>query len=177
MVNDGGFHHSNWLAVPETKFVGPDGFFDCNDRHYTELDGAASGAVLFAQSTQSRREVQQLPPGVVVKIPPRHKIIAGTHLLNLGSTDLDSELRMALEIVHPRTVEVVVAPFRLSYVDLHIPAGQRSRHTGTCNFAADYEGAVGVPLDINIRSRSASRRRRPAALRSRRRSRPRARAA
>ena len=150
LVNDGGYHHSNWLAVPDTKFAGPDGFFDCEERFFTELDAAVSGTVLFAQSTQSREEVQQLPPGVVVKIPPRHKIIAGVHLLNLGSTDLDSELRMALEIVHPRTVEVVVAPFRLNYVDLHIPAGQRSRHTSTCNFAADYEGAVGVPLDIKL---------------------------
>ncbi|HEY0138755.1 MAG TPA: hypothetical protein VGB85_31940, partial [Nannocystis sp.] len=68
LVNDGGFHHSNWLAVPEERFAGPDGFFDCEERHYTELDGAVSGTVLFAQSTQSRREVQQLPPGVVVKI-------------------------------------------------------------------------------------------------------------
>jgi len=150
MVNDGGFHHSNWLAVPETKFAGPDGFFDCAERNFTELDGAVSGTVLFAQSTQSRSEVQQLPPGVVVKIPPRHKIIAGVHLLNLGSTDLDSELRMALDIVHPRTVEVVVAPFRLSYVDLHIPAGQRSRHTSTCTFNTDYESAVGSPLDIKL---------------------------
>ena len=150
MVNDGGFHHSNWLAVPETNFVGEDGFFDCDDRNYTELNAAIAGTVLFAQSTQSRSEAQQLPPGVVVKIPPRHKIIAGVHLLNLGSTELKSELRMALELVHPRTVEVVVAPFRFSYYDLHIPAGQRTRHTGTCTFDDDYYNALGVPLDLEL---------------------------
>ncbi len=150
LVNDGGYHHSNWLAVPEDKFPGEDGFFDCDERGYTELDGAISGTVLFAQSTQSRSEVQQLPPGVVVKIPPRHKVMAGVHLLNLGSTDLDSELRMALEIVHPRTVEVVVAPFRLTYRDLHIPAGKRSRFSSTCTFDKAYESAVGVPLDLKL---------------------------
>jgi hypothetical protein len=106
--------------------------------------------VVFAQSTQSRDEVQQLPPGVVVKIPPKHKIIAGVHLLNLGSTDLDSELRMALEIVHPRTVEVVVAPFRFSYFDLHIPAKKSTRHQATCDFGADYVNAVGGELDLKL---------------------------
>ena len=150
LVNDGGFHHSNWMAVPETKFAGPDGFFDCNERGFTELDAAVSGTVLFAQSTQSRSEVQQLPPGVVVKIPPHHKIIAGVHLLNLGSTELKSELRMALELIPPRTVDVVVAPFRLSYVDLHIPPHRRSRHTGHCTFDTAYYDAVGVPLDIKL---------------------------
>ncbi len=150
MVNDGGFHHSNWLAVPEDKFPGADGFFDCESRNYTELDAAVSGTVLFAQSTQSRSEVQQLPPGVVVKLPPRHKIIAGVHLLNLGSTDLDSELRMAIDLVHPRTVEVVVAPFRFSYFDLHLPANTRTRHGSTCTFDADYYDAVGSPLDIKL---------------------------
>lgn len=150
MVNDGGFHHSNWLAVPEDKFPGADGFFDCEARGFTELDAAVSGTVLFAQSTQSRSEVQQLPPGVVVKIPPRHKIVAGVHLLNLGSTDLDSELRMALELVHPRTVEVVVAPFRFSYYDLNIPAGQRSGFSSACSFNADYANAVGGALDIKL---------------------------
>jgi hypothetical protein len=88
---------------------------------------------------------------VVVKIPPRHKVIAGVHLLNLGSTDLDSELRMALEIVHPRTVEVVVAPFRLTYRDLHIPAGKRSRFSGTCTFdKASTRRKAGVPLDLKL---------------------------
>ncbi|MBA3547149.1 MAG: hypothetical protein H0T76_11745 [Nannocystis sp.] len=150
MVNDGGFHHSNWLAVPEDKFPGADGFFDCGERGFTELDAAVSGTVLFAQSTQSRSEAQVLPPGVVVKIPPRHKIVAGVHLLNLGSTDLDSELRMALELVHPRTVEVVVAPFRFSYFDLNIPANQRSGFTSSCSFDADYANAVGGVLDIKL---------------------------
>jgi hypothetical protein len=62
LVNDGGYHHSNWLAVPEDKFPGEDGYFDCDERGYTELDGRVSGTVLFAQSTQSRSETQHLRP-------------------------------------------------------------------------------------------------------------------
>ena len=40
-------------------------------------------------------------------------------------------------------VEVVVAPFRFSYFDLHIPAKQRTRHQASCEFADEYVAAVG----------------------------------
>lgn len=150
LVNDGAYHHSNWLAVPEDKFPGPDGFFACAERGYTELEAAVSGTVIFAQSTQSREEVQELPPGVAVKIPPRYKVIAGVHLLNLASVAIETELRMALGIIHPRDVEVIVAPFRLTYSDLKIPAKRRSRFTGACELAGPYVDAVGGPFDLRL---------------------------
>jgi hypothetical protein len=150
LVNDGGYHHSNWLTVPEDKFPGPDGFFRCSDRGYTELEAAISGTVVFAQSTQSRSEVQQLPPGVVIKIPPRHKIIAGVHLLNLANVSVETELRMALDLIHPRDVEVLVAPFRMTYYDLAIPAQRRSRFTGACRLAGPYVDAVGGEFDLKL---------------------------
>lgn len=87
LANDGGFHHSNWFVVPEEQFPGDDGFFDCSSRAFTELEAAVSGTVLTAQSTQSRYERMELPPGVVIKAPPHHKIIAGGHLLNLADAD------------------------------------------------------------------------------------------
>ncbi len=150
LSNDGGYHHSNWLVVPETSYPGDDGYFNCNDRGYTELLAAVAGTVLFAQSTQSRYETQELPPGVVVKIPPHHKLIAGVHLLNLSTAATESELRMGLEIVHPRAVETIVAPFRLGYNDLAIPALSESRFTGECDLATQYQAKSGVPLDIKL---------------------------
>ncbi|HEY8376712.1 MAG TPA: hypothetical protein VIK91_09500, partial [Nannocystis sp.] len=54
LVNDGGFHHSNWFAVPEEVFAGEDGYWWCGERDYNELTAAIEGTVLFAQSTQSR---------------------------------------------------------------------------------------------------------------------------
>ena len=59
LSNDGGYHHSNWLVVPEDSFAGDDGFFDCEDRGFSQLLAAVSGTVLFAQSTQSRYEAQE----------------------------------------------------------------------------------------------------------------------
>ena len=150
LVNDGGFHHSNWFAVPEEVFAGEDGYFNCEDRNYVELTAAIEGTVLFAQSTQSREELMTLPAGAVIKIPPRHKVIARTHVLNIGSAELNSELRMALQIVHPRQVEAVLAPMHLDYHDLAIPAGKRSRFTGNCSFSAAYEKATKTPLDVKL---------------------------
>lgn len=150
MSNQGGYHHSNWFVVPEDLYEGEDGFFPCSDRGFTELDAALQGTVLTAQSTQSRYERMELPEGVVIKAPPRHKIIAGGHLLNLANADYETELRMALEIIHPRDVRVVAAPFRLTYFDLDIPAFTEARFTSDCDLKTVYENASGGPIDLKL---------------------------
>jgi hypothetical protein len=147
LVNQGGFHHSNWFTVPEDYNPGPDGIRDCS---FHELEAAVEGTVLFAQSTQSRFDEQRLPEGVVVKIPPHHKLMAGGHLLNLADAPYPTELRMTLEIIHPRDVQTIVAPFRLSYRDLDMPALTESRFTGDCDFASFYEREAGRPLDLRL---------------------------
>lgn len=149
-INNGGFHHTNWFVIPETQYPGDDGFFDCDERGFNELASAVAGTVLFAQSTQSRVDGLQLPPGVVVKIPPRHKIVAGGHLLNLSSQAFTTEARMTLELIHPKEVEVVTAPFRLSYVDLDIPPLVQSRFGSDCDLNAAYMEQLGEPLDLKI---------------------------
>ncbi|MEM9453131.1 MAG: hypothetical protein AAGF11_03070 [Myxococcota bacterium] len=155
MVNDGGFHHSNWFIVPEGVYVGEggqdeDGFFVCSERGFSELNAAFNGTVLAAQSTQSRYERMELPEGVVVKVPPHYKIIAGAHLLNLAEAELDTELRVSLDIVHPRDVDVVAVPFRLSYYDLAIPPFTEVRYSAACNFSNAYESAADEPLDLKL---------------------------
>jgi len=144
LTNHGGFHHSNWFVVPDSYAEGPDGFFKCSDRGFTEIEAALTGTVLTAQSTQSRFETMQLPDGVVVKAPPNHKIIAGGHLLNLANDEYETELKMELEIIHPREVEVVTAPFRLTYVDLDIPAFSEARFYGECSMDSLYKAQSGT---------------------------------
>src|SRR5262245_44274512 len=78
--NGGSYHHSNWFVVPETQYAGPDGFFKCRDRGFDELGAAVAGTVIFAQSTQSQVEEQRFAEGAVIKIPPRHKVVADVHL-------------------------------------------------------------------------------------------------
>ena len=150
LANDGGFHHSNWFVVPEDSFPSPDGFFNCKDSNFAEISAAIEGTVIFAQSTQSLPETQRLPPGVVVKIPPRHKIVGSAHVLNLSSDPLNSGLRMALEIIHPKDVKDITAPFRLTYYDLHVDPKSEQRFGSDCDFAKAFETGGGAPLDLKI---------------------------
>lgn len=149
MSNDGYYHHSNWLVVPETAFPGEDGFFDCDDRGYSEVNAAVQGTVLFAQSTQAREEVQDLPDGVVVKIPPFHKVIAGAHLLNISPNEVTTGLRMKLDLVHPSDVETIVTGFRLSYYDLAIQPDGETRVTSECDLQQAFAD-FGEPFDMKL---------------------------
>jgi hypothetical protein len=151
LANLGYFHHSNWFVVPDGLFVGDDGFFKCSDRGFNEIIAAAAGNVLYAQSTQSFVEVQQTGAGAVIKIPAHHKIIGATHLLNVGPAEVHTELYMTLDVIHPKHVDVVLTPFRLSYIDLDIPAQSESRFTGVCSSFGDrYQDATGHPIDMKL---------------------------
>ena len=149
--NFGYFHHSNWFVVPEELYDGPDGFFRCSDRGFSELEAATAGTVLFAQSTQSFVEVQRTGDGAVIKIPPRHKVVAGTHLLNVGPAPVQTQLFASLEIIHPAEVDIVLTPFRLSYLDLNIPPLSQSRFTAVGDdFGERISASTGQPIDIKL---------------------------
>lgn len=148
--NDGGWHHSNWYAVDENRFSGPDGIHDCSDRRFNEREGAIYGAVVFAQSTQAYVERQEFEDGVVIKIPPRSKIIGGVHLLNVSTSELETGARMGLELVHPKDVEQVAVPWRLDNSALVIPSESEVRFESTCSLAAQYEQKTGEPFEPKI---------------------------
>lgn len=150
LANEGSWHHSNWFVVPETMYPGEDGYWKCSDRDFEEIKSATSGTVIFAQSTQSLYETMDLNPGAVVKIPPRHKIVGGLHALNLAPRELETELRMSIEIIHPKDVETVLTPIRLSYLDLTIPPLAESHFSSSCDMNARYEQATGHPLDVKL---------------------------
>ncbi len=142
-ANRGGWHHSNWYAVDEEQFTGPDGIQDCDELGFSEREGAVFGAVVFAQSTQAYVERQALTDGVVIKIPPRSKIIGGAHLLNVSSTPLTTTARMGLELLHPRDVKQVAVPWRLDNSDLRIPGESEVRFDTTCSLKPRYEQKTG----------------------------------
>jgi hypothetical protein len=139
MTNEGGFHHSNWYIVPERYAPGADGFFDCQERGWSQQTAAIQGTVLFAQSTQARTERQAFPEGVVTKIPPHHKIISDVHFLNASPDELNTQLRLELELLHPGEVDTIATPFQMIYLPLDIPAESESRFTAECDIATQYE--------------------------------------
>ncbi|HWB77411.1 MAG TPA: hypothetical protein VG755_20735 [Nannocystaceae bacterium] len=151
MANLGAFHHSNWFVIPEDEFAGEDGYWTCADRGFDEIAASTNGAtVLFAQSTQSYTEAQELSPGAVVKIPPRHKVIATLHTLNASPDPSESELWLSLYPIHPSEVTAVVTALSMQYHDLHIPPQQESRFTADCDLSAAYWLVNQEPLAMRL---------------------------
>ena len=150
LANEGSFHHSNWIVVPEDQYPGEDGYWRCSDRGFEEVSAAQKGTVLFAQSTQSYHEEQRLAEGAVIKIPPRHKIVGLLHTLNTAPRDAASGLWLSLELQHPRAVASVVTPMTMQYRALDIPGEQESRFTGVCDLGTAH-GLVSLqPLDLRV---------------------------
>ncbi len=150
LANEGSFHHSNWIVVPEDQYPGPDGYWNCSARGFEEVSAAQKGTVLFAQSTQSYSEEQRLAPGAVIKIPPRHKIVGLLHTLNLAPRDAKSGLWLSLDLLHPRDVTTVVTPMTLQYTALDIPGKQESRFTGVCDLATAHTLVSLKPLALRL---------------------------
>jgi hypothetical protein len=145
-----GFHHSNWTYVPEHVFAGPDGAFDCYERGYSEAIAAVFGGVLFAQSTQTPHEVQAFPPGVVVKLPPKTKIIAQIHLLN--TSDAALKLRPSIKLTTIPEPEVVKQLAGISFQNQSIilPPNRPSRFTVECDLASRHRDLLGTDPDFHI---------------------------
>jgi hypothetical protein len=133
-----GFHHSNWLFVPESVFFGDDGTFQCSDRNYNEEVAATFGGVLFAQSTQSSHEVQAFPPGVAVKIPPHSKLVAGVHLLNPSDVTLHLTPTITLTEIAASQVRTLLSGISFEDHALGLPSHQSSRFTTECDLAPLY---------------------------------------
>lgn len=138
---DGGYHHSNWLFVPDELFPGPDGAWDCDERGYTELEAALSGGVLYAQATQDSDDVQRFPDGAAVLLPAGTRIIGGTHQFNTTPDPITTSIRMEIHTIPERDVAVRLNPFRLSYRDLAIPPRSKSSFTAECDFSGTRGGA------------------------------------
>lgn len=149
LETNGGYHHSNWLFAPDDQYDGPDGAWNCDDRGYSELTAAIQGGVLFAQSTQAKRQVQKFPDGVAVRLPPHARIIGGTHLLNVTEDPFDTTLSISIYTLPEADVKVPLAPFRLSYYDLTIPARATSEFGGECDLAGAIEDGPGT-LDMDL---------------------------
>jgi hypothetical protein len=145
-----GFHHSNWFYVPEFVFDGPDGTFSCNERDFDPAIAAFKGGVLFAQSTQSPHEIQAFPPGVVVKIPAKQKIVAQLHLLN--ATDDALTIHPSFEMGLTAEADVATQLAGISFEDqaLGLPPAMRSKFSVECDLDPTSEQIFHRAPDFHI---------------------------
>lgn len=150
MTADVGFHHSNWLFVPDNVYTGPDGVWECRERNFDTAFAAIAGGVLFAQSTQSQSDLQEFAPGAAVAIPPRSRVVANLHLLNATGDPLAAALSLDVHSIPERDVSVRLAPIYLQYLPLTIGPMQSSRFSTTCNFTEQFEREFDRSLEMKI---------------------------
>lgn len=143
-------HHSNWLFVPDDKFPGPDGVWNCKDRGYDQLSAALAGGVLYAQSTQATHEVQKFPDGAAVRIPPYARIISDVHILNASSQPVTGRASLVLYTLDKADVKTKLAPFHLTFETLDIPPHAQSRFTAECELDSSFQAAFNHPLDLKL---------------------------
>jgi len=142
-----GFHHSNWFWVPENAFPGADGTWKCNDRGYDETVAGLQGGVLFAQSTQAQHEIQQFPGGAATVVPPHSKILAGTHLLNAGDTDVMLTLKLTITPIAQADVTTQLTPTSFTNEAIAIPPHRQSRFTVVCDLDTANRNVTGKSAD------------------------------
>ncbi len=145
-----GFHHSNWFYVPESTFRGDDGAFNCDDRDFSEPTAAIFGGVVFAQSTQSERERQQFPTGVIVRVPARSKLVSQIHLLNSGETALHLSPKITLQPIAEGDVTTSLAAISFQNRALALPPNMQSRFTVECDLSPAHEGMLERAPDFKI---------------------------
>jgi len=151
MDNDGFYHHSNWFHVPESFHDWPSGpWLDCYDEGFHEIDAALAGGVVYAQSTQVKRELQKFVPGAAVRIPPRSRVITVTHLLNYTPSPQTTGLRITLHTLPRAEVTRPLTPAQVVYSDLQIPPQATSYFGATCDLAKAYTNLVAGPMTMKL---------------------------
>ena len=131
-----GWHHSNWMFVPDTLFPGPDGTFRCRERGFDELQAAlGGGGVFFAQSTQATHEEQRFGPGVAYLIPAHARIVGTVHVFNLTGAPLSSALTFHVEGIESSAVETLLHPLALDDRGLDLAPHSTTEATMDCDLA------------------------------------------
>jgi hypothetical protein len=150
LTTGAGFHHSNWFFVPENVFPGEDGTYTCNDRNFDQAVAAIYGGVLFAQSTQAPHEVQAFPPGVVIKIPPRSKIVTQIHLLNATEGPLTIKPNLKIKPILESDVTTTLAGISFENQALALPPNMPSKFSVECDLSERHQALLHRDPDFKI---------------------------
>lgn len=145
-----GLHHSNWYFVPESRYPGPDGTWRCSERGFEQGVASYLGGVFFAQSTQATTETQRFPPGTVVVIPPRARVIGALHLQNASPTPREISLSLTARTIPRSEVRTRLSPFYLEYGPLEITPRGRSEFVVECPLEERAMRQTGGPFNARF---------------------------
>ena len=132
-----GWHHAAWFHVPEESATGPDGAWDCAERDFDWANALAEGGLVFGQTTQTRSESQRFPGGGVLRIPPRSRLVGDAHLINAGSSAIETSIQFTLHTVPPGAAEAELRSLYLSIRSLALPPHGRSEFSTECDILHD----------------------------------------
>lgn len=118
--NRGGVHHSNWMWVPDDQYPGPDGTWPCDDRGFEQVSAGAVGGVFFAQSTQSREDLQRFPEGAAFRMPAHVRIIGNVHALNVTSETLETSIGIQVFGLAESDLRIELQPMAFTNLALEI---------------------------------------------------------
>lgn len=144
-----GWHHSNWVYVPERNFEGPDGTWPCADRDFNEIvAGAVGGGAFFAQSTQATHEEQVFPAGAAYVIPPYARIVGSVHVLNFTGAPVSTTATFHIDTLPEAEVTQVLRTMAIDNQGIEVLARASSESMTECDFA----GAPGSPglADVGV---------------------------
>ena len=144
-----GWHHSNWVFVPEDAYTaegGGDTPWRCAERGFNEVAGAARGGVFFAQATAARQTTQSFANGAVVVIPPRSKVIGNVHLVNLEREAIRTSIDFEIHSRRAEDVETILSAVAIDVRRIEIPARSETFVESTCDFERVFGRIVGRSL-------------------------------
>jgi hypothetical protein len=118
--NQGYFHHSNWILVPDSLYTGSDGTWNCADRGFEQISAGGLGGVFFAQSTQSKTDTQGFAQGVAFEMPAHARIIGNEHLINPSAVDATTSLKFDAYGISASDLKVRLQPMAFTNVSLDI---------------------------------------------------------
>jgi hypothetical protein len=132
-----GWHHSNWMWVPDDQYVGADGTFPCDQRNFNELLAGLTmgGGVFFAQSTQSTHEVQAFGPGAAYLIPAHARVIGAIHVFNLAAEEVSTALTFTVHGLPSTDVQTLLHGMALDNRNIAIAPHSTTAVEMACNFA------------------------------------------
>jgi hypothetical protein len=145
--NDGGYHHSNWVFIPEDFDNYPgDMWYDCYGDGFHEVNAGLAGGVIYAQSTQATHEVQKFGEGTAIRVPPYSRIIAPTHLLNYFPEPLTTQMVLTLYEIPAEAVTTKLTPVLLTNRSLKIKPNVQSEFKASCDFEDHYSTFFDGPM-------------------------------
>jgi hypothetical protein len=144
MTAGAGWHHSNWVFVPQTEFEGPDGTWRCRDRRFSEIAaGGAGGGAFFAQSTQSTGEDQVFPAGTAYRIPAWSRIIGSVHVVNTTGAPLSTAITFTIRDIPETEVATRLRPLVIDDRGVELAPRATSEVTTACDFTMANGGPLG----------------------------------